>query len=266
MYSFPREIDSIDPHPLKFSICTLVNNKVEYDEMIGSFLTAGFGQFDCEYLYIDNSVTNKYEAYQGLNKFLTVAKGKYVILCHQDILLNHDNRAKLEQCIEEMEKKYPDWALLGNAGGVRIKWIASNIENADAEINHEKNLPLEVRSLDENFILVKKEANLGLSHDLKGYHFYGTDLCIMAGVMGYKAYVINFLLTHKSSGNPGKDFYILKNNFIKKYKKALGGKFIQTTITKVFIGGSSLKSLVYNSKPAFKLISLYYKTLGSKTR
>jgi hypothetical protein len=261
MYSFPREIDSIDPHPLKFSICTLVNNKVEYDEMISSFLTAGFEHADCEYLYIDNSVGNKYEAYKGLNKFLSSAKGKYVILCHQDIILNHDNRNKLEQCIEEMEDKYPDWALLGNAGGVRIKWIAANIEDADGNINHEKNLPLEVRSLDENFIVVKKDANLGLSHDLKGYHFYGTDLCLIAGVMGYEAYVIDFLLTHKSSGNPGKDFYILKNDFIKKYKSAFSGKFIQTTITKFFIGGSLFKSFIYNTNPTFKLISLYHKII-----
>ena len=259
MYSFPQEIASIDSFPIKFSICTLVSNKAEYDEMIGSFLKAGFEQADCEYLFIDNSARNKYEAYEGLNKFLSAAKGKYVIFCHQDILLNYDNRTKLEQCVLEMENKYPDWALLGNAGGVRIKWIASKIADADGKIYHEKNLPLEVKSLDENFILINKKANLGLSHNLKGYHFYGTDLCLIAGVMGYKAYIIDFLLTHKSSGNPDKEFYKLKEEFIKKYKRAFGGKFIQTTITRFFIGGSSFKSFVYNSKPAFKLISLYHK-------
>jgi hypothetical protein len=235
---------------------------VEYREMISSCLEAGFGQADCEYLYIDNSAGNKYEAYEGLNKFLSSAKGKYIILCHQDILMNHDKRAKLEQCIEEMENKFPDWALLGNAGGVRIKWIASNIEDDLGKISHEKNLPLEVKSLDENFILIKKDANLGLSHDLRGYHFYGTDLCLIAGILGYKAYVIDFLLTHKSSGNPGKEFYRLKHDFIKKYKRALGGKFIQTTITKVFIGGSFFKSIIYNSRPAFKLAAIYQKFRG----
>jgi hypothetical protein len=264
MHSFPKEIDSVDPYPLKFSIGTLVNNKAEYEEMVSSFLKAGFGQSDCEYLYIDNSVGNKYEAYGGLNKLLSAARGKYVILCHQDVLLNYDNRLKLEQCIKEMENKYPDWALLGNAGGVRIKWIASKIADVNGKINHEKNLPLEVKSLDENFIVVKKDANIGLSHDLKGYHFYGTDLCLIADVLGYKAYLIDFLLTHKSVGNPDNRFYKLKQDFIKKYKTAFGGKFIQTTITKLFIGGSLFKSLVYNSKPAFKLVSLYYKILGKK--
>jgi hypothetical protein len=259
MQAFPKEIDSIETSPYSFSICTLVNNKAEYEEMVSSFLSAGFEQSDCEYLYIDNSVSNKYEAYGGLNKFLSLAKGKYIILCHQDILVNRDKREKLEKCIEEIEHKDPTWALLGNAGGIRIKHIAARIVNSKGQENLEKNLPVEVRSLDENFILVKKSANLGLSGDMKGYHFYGTDLCLIAGVMGYRAYVIDFLLSHKSEGNPGKDFYTLKNEFIKKYRKAFGGKFIQTTITRLFIGGSSVKTSLYNSKSVLRLVSLYHK-------
>ncbi|HXA02808.1 MAG TPA: hypothetical protein VNW99_12515 [Cytophagaceae bacterium] len=266
MHPFIKEIESIPSSAFRFSICTMVTDKAEYEEMVDSFLKAGFDQASCEYLYIDNSIENKYDAYEGLNRFLSIAAGKYIILCHQDILLNHDNRSKLEQCIEDANQKFPDWALLGNAGGISIKRNASKIVSADGKIHQEEKLPAEVKSLDENFILIKKAANLGLSHDLNGYHLYGTDLCLIAGVIGYKAYVIDFLLTHKSFGNPGKDFYSLKNAFIRKYKGAFGGKFIRTTITKVFIGGSSFKSIIYNSKTVFKLISLYHKILSKPSR
>jgi hypothetical protein len=259
MQSFTREIDSLPASDILFSICTLVTNKEEYTEMVDSFLKAGFDQESCEYQYIDNSTRNKYDAFYGLNRFLSMARGKYIILSHQDILLSHDNRSKLEQCIEEVNLKFSDWALLGNAGGISIGRNASKIVSADGKINQEENLPAQVTSLDENFIVVKKEANLGLSHDLKGYHLYGTDLCITAGVLGYKAYVIDFLLTHKSFGKPGKDFYQLKKGLIKKYKKAFSDKFIQTTITRLFISGSSIKAILYNSKPVFKLVAIYQK-------
>jgi len=259
MHSFTREIDSIPASPIQFSICTLVTNKAEYEEMVESFLKAEFDQVSCEYLYIDNSARNKHDAFSGLDRFLTQANGRYIILCHQDILLSHDKKSKLEQCIDEVNQKYPDWALLGNAGGVSIRKNASKIVTADGKLHHEEILPAEVKSLDENFIVVKKDANLGLSHDLKGYHLYGTDLCLIAGVRGYKAYVIDFLLTHKSFGKPGKDFYRLKKDLIRKYKKAFSGKFIQTTITRLFISGSSVKILIFNSRPVFKLVALYQK-------
>jgi hypothetical protein len=259
MHSFTREIDSIPVSSIQFSICTLVTNKAEYEEMVDSFLKAEFDQTSCEYLYIDNSTRNKHDAFSGLNRFLTIAKGKYIILCHQDILLSHDKRSKLEQCIDEVNQKCPDWALLGNAGGVSIRKNASKIVTADGKLHHEEILPAEVKSLDENFIVVRKDANLGLSHDLKGYHLYGTDLCLVAGVRGYKAYVIDFLLSHKSFGKPGEDFYHIRKSLIRKYKKAFSGKFIQTTITRLFISGSSFKSSLYNSKPILRLVNLYHK-------
>ncbi|MFL5729197.1 MAG: hypothetical protein ACJ75J_06895 [Cytophagaceae bacterium] len=256
MHPFTKELDTIRPSDFIFSICTMVTDKAEYEEMVSSFLEAGFDQQTCEYLYLDNSSGNKHEAYEGLNRLLSAAQGKYIILCHQDILLNHDKRTKLEECIKAMHENHPDWALLGNAGGISIKRNASRIVGADGKVNHEDTLPAEVGSLDENFILVKRAANLGLSHDLKGYHLYGTDLCLIAATLGYKAYVIDFLLTHKSFGNPGKEFYEVKKNFIKKYKEAFRSRFIQTTITKLFLGGSSIKSKLYNSRPVFKVVSI----------
>ncbi len=59
-------------------------------------------------------------------------------------------------------------------------------------------LPIRVGSLDENFIVVKRQANLALSHDMSGFHLYGTDLCIIADILGRTSYVVDFHLCHKA--------------------------------------------------------------------
>jgi hypothetical protein len=239
----------------------MVTKEDEYNEMINSFKNAGFDESFCEYLFIDNSKVNKYDAYKGINRFLSVAGGEYIILCHQDILLNFDRIDKLQKCIEEMNTLDPSWGVLGNAGGIHLKKNASKIANGNGIINEEGPLPHQVQCLDENFILVKKEANLALSSDIKGYHLYGTDICLIARALGFKAYVIDFLLTHKSYGNADRSFYELKTAFLNKYKEAFSGLFIQTTITKFYLTGSSFKSYLYNTKMVLKLVNLYYKIL-----
>lgn len=253
------EIDSVTPPSIKYSICTLVRNKMEYDEMVNSFVNAGFDPAFCEYLYIDNCKQNKYDAYSGIAKFLELAKGKYILLCHQDLIANYDKIEKFEKCITEISKLDPYWAILGNAGGATIKKNVYRIAYPDGKIINDTPFPIKVNSLDENFLVIRKDANIGISRDLKGFHLYGTDLCIIAKVLGFNCYVIDFLLTHKSYGNPDQSFFQLKADLISKYKKAFAGHYIRTTITTLFISGSSFKSKIYNTKLIIKLVKFYHK-------
>ena len=71
----PIDIAEIKMSPFRYSVCTFVNNRLQYKNMVDSFVSRGFSYDDCEYLYIDNSEDNRYEAYAGINKFLTVASG-----------------------------------------------------------------------------------------------------------------------------------------------------------------------------------------------
>lgn len=111
----------------EYSICTLVTRKAEYEEMLNSFLNKGFDEKSCEYLFIDNSESCNFEAFKGLNQFLQQAKGKYIILCHQDIIIHDHDQNHLSERISEIEKNDPNWAILANAGGVNFKWIATNL-------------------------------------------------------------------------------------------------------------------------------------------
>src|SRR5215831_4097358 len=87
---------------IRYSICTIVTRPAEYAEMVNSFRSGGFREPDCEFLYLDNAQGNLFDAYSGNNLFMNVARGEFIILCHQDILLIEDGRAKLDTAIANL--------------------------------------------------------------------------------------------------------------------------------------------------------------------
>lgn len=259
-----KKIIGLEKTDYLFSICTLVTRKSEYEEMLASYVDKDFTTDICEYLYIDNSEKCTYEAYEGLNIFLQQAKGEYIILCHQDILIHDNDKNDLLNLISEVDLKDPNWGILSNAGGINLKWIATHITQGNGNIIKEDYLPLKVKTVDENFIIVKKSANIALSRDLKGFHFYGTDICIIADILGYSSYVIGFNLTHKSDGKVDESFFKLNQELKKKYKKAFQNRFIATTFSKFYLSGTPLYYYFNNLAPVLFIVRQYYKFVTKK--
>ncbi|MFM2082523.1 MAG: hypothetical protein RL380_1214, partial [Verrucomicrobiota bacterium] len=166
----PIRLTGLPATPFRFSICTLVTRPAEYEEMIASFVQQGFTPADCEYLYVQNTDGNQFDGYSGYNLFLQEARGEFIILCHQDILLRFDGRKILEQRLADLTAHDPTWAVVGNAGA---RWAsgfprtALRISDPAGEHNTD-NFPFQADALDENFLVVPRAANLCLSHDLAG--------------------------------------------------------------------------------------------------
>jgi len=234
------------PYEYEFSICTLVTDKEEYAGMHTSFTNAGFDPKFCEFLYLDNSLANQYDGFKGLNLFLKQAKGKYIIICHQDVLINKDDINVLKQCLIELDLKDQTWAICGNAGAMGPNHVVYHISYPDGSTMSKGNFPVKVTSLDENFLLIKNAASLSFSTNLSGFHLYATDLCLNADLNGYNAYVIRFNLTHKSKGKVTADFYKAKNDLIKKYNHFFRSRWIQTNITTFYLSGSFWGRLIGN--------------------
>lgn len=199
----------------------MVTRPDEYDECLQSFRAAGFGD-DCELLTIDNSRDNKADAYVALNEFLQTASGEIIVLHHQDILLLDDGRAELEARLDEVTRVDPHWAICSNAGRTADGWPAISIDHPFARRDRRGGpFPVEVCSVDENFIVVRRLANLALSADLKGFHHYGVDLCTIADILGWRSYVIDFFLKHKSGGNLDARYEESMAAITAKYRQAL---------------------------------------------
>ena len=255
----PRAIIRTESFQFKFSICTLANKPDEYNEMVNSFLNAGFGETDCEYIYSDNSKANEFEAFGGINRFLREAKGEFVIICHQDVLINIDDRKKLEQQIDIVNKLDPTWGILGNAGVADLFNCSMSITEGDLKYYRKGILPSKVRSLDENFLIFKASANLAVAADLEGFHMYGTDVCLVAECLGYSAFVIDFNLIHKGLGIVDESFHSLSAKLQRKYSTFFRGRYIRTTITRFYISSNRSVNAFMNLGIIKSIFRAYYK-------
>jgi hypothetical protein len=237
---------SLPVYEYEYSICTLVTRKAEYEEMLDSFLNKGFDEKSCEYIYADNTKANEFDAFSAINLFLNRAQGKYIIICHQDVLINKDGIEELRKCLKELDIKDPNWGICGNAGAVGPNHIVYHISYPDGTFMNKGNFPLKVSAIDENFILVKSAAHLKVSNNLKGFHLYATDLVLQAELNGYSSYVISFNLTHKSRGNRDESFFTVRRALIQKYNHFFRSRWIQTNSTVFHLSGSFLGSLLGN--------------------
>jgi hypothetical protein len=227
------------PH-YTFSICTLMTRPDQYSQMVQSFRDAGFGK-DCEFLCVNNSQGNVYDAFSGYNAFLVEAQGEYIILSHQDIVLCFDDRSVLEKRLRELTEIDSAWGVCGNSGGVALGQNAIRISDPHCENCSIGTFPQRVFSLDENFMVVRRSANLCLSRDMSGYHMYGPDLCAIADVKGDHCYVIDFHLRHLSGGTLDSSFRTSADAFSRKYARAFRPRWMQTSVTAVFLSGESTR-------------------------
>jgi hypothetical protein len=244
----PLEADALrKKNNIKFSICTLVTKSDQYNSLIVSFNSHGFSSEDCEYIYIDNTDGNKYDCFTGYNMLLSIAKGEYIILCHQDICLINDGRQQLEAVIEMLNSHDPRWAAFGNAGGLAPGHLALRISDPHGENLSVGTLPSRVCSLDENFIVVRRDANLAVSHDLSGFHLYGADLCVIADMLGRSVYVVDFHLRHLSGGVKDENFPKIRTAMIRKYSRALRSRVVKTPSTIMFLTANNWVARLVNS-------------------
>ena len=237
-----RDALTVQPPSFQFSVGSLVTNTGQYERMLRSFQRFGFDSQHAEFMYVDNRNGNQFDAYGGLNLLLARARGQYVILCHQDVELIGDGRRELQERLTELANIDPNWGLAGNAGGARIGVLPRRISDPHGSDQFIGELPAEVESLDENSIVVRRDAMLGFSRDLRGFHLYGTDLCQQARLRGWTSWVINFHLLHHSAGVAGQTYFDCLSAFEEKYsKRRLGNEHrVQTSCATALVSGSRL--------------------------
>ena len=228
---------------VRYTIATMANDLAHLDALHRSLRAGGFDGADCEYMHIDNTSGEQICAYSGLNAMLNEAQGRYVILCHQDIRILTETRHELDMRLAELEERDPAWALAGNAGGVTAGRLAIRITDPHGANQHVGVLPQRVMSLDENLIIVRKEARIGFSNDLSGFHFYGADICLNADVQGWNAYVIDFHVAHLSAGKKDELFDEMEAAFRAKWSRALAPRWMQTTCSLLHLAGNPLGQL-----------------------
>lgn len=222
---------------LVFSVCTLVTDSEQYAEMKASFIEHGFSPEHAEFLEVDNSCGNKFDAYRGLSKLLDEARGRYVVLCHQDLLLLEDGAEQLREELELLDERDPKWAIAGNSGITPDNRHVLHISDPHGDDQRQGPLPARAQSLDENFLVVRKASEIRPSAELSGFHLYATDLCLQAARAGLSAWVIDFHLRHLSGGNMSAEFFNEEEKFERHWGEKLSRTLIvRTTCTELILG------------------------------
>lgn len=232
------------PAQPRFSICTMVTNWDQYWTCLGSYKDAAFTQECCEFLVLDNSERNQADAYVALNEFLQAARGEFIILTHQDVTLIDDGAAELEARLSELTAIHPAWGVCGNAGHSANDTPVNFLSHPFRD-NHIEGgpFPAKVVSLDENFLVVRRLANLALSRDLSGFHHYGADLCTVADILGWEAYVIGFHLRHHSGGSSVSTYDESFEAIGRKYERALRPRWVHLLSERsIYISGNGAGS------------------------
>lgn len=222
-----------------FSVCCLVTDARQYAHLREQLSRQGFDDDLCEFLVCDNSEANRFSAYEGIRLFLSEAKGKYVLVLHQDAI-PLQSAAELLDRIEHVETHDPLWGVIGNAGrtggsrAVLSLRSGENLYRLDAPF-------VKVATIDENMMIVRKGTGITLSADLEGYHFYAFDLCSVAARLGYNSYVVDHLWRHDSHGTVDESFLAAKKHMERKMRQYHRNQSAPTTCTSLCWSSSLLQ-------------------------
>lgn len=223
------------------NIFTISNDLRQYGMMRESFEAAGFDRNNCVFTLLDNTTGNVHEPYSAISAALMVCEQPYFIFCHQDIRVNGGQLASdLIIKIKELDRNHPNWMLAGNAGFDFGGKAVVHLDDPTAS-TRSPDLPKAVLSLDENFLVLRSKSGLRATSVLQGFHMYGTDLCLNSYKIGGSCYVIDFLVTHLSSGSPNSPEYrsaLLR--FTAEWRKELALGVIRTTCTQIYLSHSPI--------------------------
>lgn len=217
-------------------VCTFVTRPDQYRDMLESMRAAGFDTAHCRFTAFENLASNRHDPYRVISAVLKDGVEPYILFCHQDLLIDRGNTfADLMAAIDLLTQQDPRWAVAGNGGADRWGNLILCLDDPNGR-HRTADLPRQVISLDENFLLFRRSRPLEASPDLSGFHFYGTDVCLQAHRRGWRAYVIEFPVTHLSAGDTSSEsFRAGRSRFATAWRKRLLVGLIYTTCTELRI-------------------------------
>lgn len=161
----------------------------------------------------------------AFNEGVDSAKNDLVVLAHQDVIFPENWDEYLYDAIAKIELTDKDWGVLGccgvkdNGEGVGFLYCNGN----GKVLGKPFKTPIEIQTLDEVVLVIKKTSGIRFDNNLPFFHMYGTDICLTARSYGKKSYAISAFILHNSMSYNEfpKEFYICYNYIYSKWKYLL---------------------------------------------
>jgi hypothetical protein len=136
------------------------------------------------------------------NDALDKAATSLVVLAHQDVYFPSGWLHKVSEAVTRISETDPQWAVLGVWGVTTSGDRAGHVYCAGLrkELGRKFDGGAAVRTLDEAVLIVRAPSSLRFDPGLKGFHLYGTDLCLTAASHGLGCYAISAYCVHNTNG------------------------------------------------------------------
>ena len=139
---------------------------------------------------------------EAYNSGMKASASDVIVFAHQDVYFPQGWFGSVARSIAAISAKDPDWGILGVYG--------ISLTGAEAGHLYSTGLrrvlgcpfedPLEVSTLDEVVLVVRRSAGLEFDEKLPGFHLYGADICLEARRKRLKCYAISAFCVHNSNG------------------------------------------------------------------
>jgi hypothetical protein len=139
---------------------------------------------------------------QAYNSGMKASGSDMLVFAHQDVYFPQGWFGSVARSIAAISARDPDWGVLGVFGislsGVEAGHLYSTGLKRVLGCSFEE--PLEVSTLDEVILVVRRSSGLQFDEKLPGFHLYGADICLEARRKGLKCYAISAFCVHNSNG------------------------------------------------------------------
>jgi len=148
------------------------------------------------------------------NSGIKEADADVVAFVHQDMYLPRGWIAEVERAIDGLSQQCPDWGVLGSWGVTKDGGHAGYLYWTGLEETAGRLFEggVEVETLDECVLVVRKSSGLVFDEHLSGFHMYGADICLEAKRQGLKNFAISALSIHNTN-----EYKLLPWEFWKAY-------------------------------------------------
>jgi len=142
-------------------------------------------------------------AAQAYNTGLKAATAEAIVFVHQDVFFPEGWFESVSQAIAAISVRDPDWGVLGVFGislsGEGVGHLYST--GLQCVLGHAFDKPIQVCSLDEVVLIMRRSSGLQFDENLSGFHLYGADICLAAQRKGLNCYAISAFCVHNSNGH-----------------------------------------------------------------
>jgi hypothetical protein len=213
---------------MEWTLISSVNN----DEVLNSCLLSSPDARSAADIRLQRGYSGAAAAF---NAGIDQAQTDLLVFVHQDVYLPEGWIGKVQRAIEVISKTDPDWGVLGVWGGGRSGAMPAGFVYDGGwrkVLGNEFDGGVEIDSLDEVVLILRKSAGLRFDPAIPGFHMYGADICQEARRQGRKCYAIAAFCIHNTN-----QYRMLPWQFWKGYL-IMRGKWrahlpIQTSCTRI---------------------------------